>query len=162
MLERCVECGLVVEANENVFRRGVEGRGVEGGGIVFEEDGSGRGDAGTGGKEGVAKDAEDPGLEVGAGLEGVEGAEGFGEGLLHEVFGLGLIAGEPEGVIVERGEEWERKLFEVCAAGDRGGHGAECLGGSDIPECRIPKCGRAGPRRGSEERKGLNVEHPYR
>src|SRR5260370_1374730 len=74
--------------------------------VVCVEVGGGGGDALACCEEGVAEDAEDPGLEVGAGLEGVEGAEGLGEGLLHEVFGFGLIAGEPEGVIVERGEEW--------------------------------------------------------
>jgi hypothetical protein len=40
----------------------------------------GCGDAGAGGEERVAEDAEDPGLEVGAGLQGVKGAVGFGEG----------------------------------------------------------------------------------
>ena len=84
-------------------------------GMVFEEDGAGGGDAGACGEEGIAEDAEDPGLEVGAVLEGVEGAEGFGEGLLYEVFGFGWIAGEPVGVVVERGEERERELLEGCA-----------------------------------------------
>ena len=94
--------------------------------MVFEKDSAGGGDAGAGGEEGVAEDAEDPGLEVGAGLKGVEGAKSFGEGLLHEVFCLCLIACEPEGVVVERGEERERELFEVCAARGRH-HVIKCL-----------------------------------
>ena len=166
LFERCVESGLIVETDEGVFRGGVGGGWIECFGMVFEEDGAGGGDAGAGGEEGVAEDAEDPGLEVGVGLKGAEGAEGFGEGLLHEVFGLSLILSEPRGVVVERGKEWERELLEGCAAVDGGRHGAECLGGSDIPnipKCRIPKCGVAGVRRrGEEVRKGLGVEHPFR
>ena len=145
LFESCVEGGLVVEADEVVFRRGAGGGGVECVGVVFEKDGACGGDAGAGGEEGVAEDAEDPGLEVGAGLKGVEGAESFGEGLLHEVFGFGLIAGEPEGVVVERGEERERELLEVCAAGGGGRHGAECLGGSEVAGCeRRGETGRQG------------------
>jgi len=147
--------GLVVEAEEDVFGGGARGGGVECVGIVFEEDGASRGDAGAGGEEGVAEDAEDPGLEVCVGLKRVEGAEGFGEGFLDEVFGLGLIAGEPVGVVVERGEERERELFEGCAAVDGGRHGAECLGGSGVPE-------RGVRRRGEEDRNGLGAEHPFR
>jgi hypothetical protein len=75
----------------------------------------------------LRRDGEDPGYEVGVGLKGVEGAEGFGESLLYEVFGLGWIAGEPESVVVERGEKWERELFEGSAAVDGGRHGAVCL-----------------------------------
>jgi len=118
-----VECCLIVEADEVVLRGGAGVGGVEGGWMVFEKDSVGGGDGGSCGEEGVAKDAEDPGLEVGAGLEGVEGSELFGEGLLHEVFGLGLIACEPEGVVVERSKEWESELLEVCAASGGGRHG---------------------------------------
>jgi hypothetical protein len=121
LLERGVEGGLVVEANERVFRSGVGGGGVECVGMVFEEDCAGGGDAGARSEEGVAEDAEDPGLEVGAGLKGVEGAESFGEGLLYEVFGLCVIAGEPVGVVIERWKEWERELLEICAAGGADG-----------------------------------------
>ena len=35
-------------------------------------------------------------------------------------------------MIVERGEEWERELLEVCAAGCGRRHGAECLGASEV------------------------------
>ena len=132
---------------------GPEAGGVECVGMVFEEDGAGGGDAGAGGEEGVAEDAEDPGLEVGVGLEGVEGAEGFGEGLLDEVFGFGMVAGEPVGVVVERGEEWERELFEGCAAVVADGmmrSASVCL--------RMRGRGRLG----EEDRKGFGVEHPYR
>jgi hypothetical protein len=101
---------------------------------------------------------EDPGLEVGVVLEGVEGAEGFGEGLLHEVFGFGLITGEPVGVIVERGEEWERELLEGCAAVNRGGHDTKCLGGCEIAECGVVWSRR----RDEEDRNGFGVEHPFR
>src|SRR5689334_9042241 len=100
-----MEGGLVVEAKEDVFGSGAGGGGVERVGMVFEEDGAGGSDAGASGEEGVAENAEDPGLEVGVVLEGVEGPEGFGESLLHEIFGFGWIAGEPVGVVVERGEE---------------------------------------------------------
>ena len=158
LFERGVERGFIVEADEGVFRCGTGGGGVECVGMVFEEDGAGGGDAGARGEKGVAEDAEDPGLEVGVGLEGVEGAEGFGEGLLHEIFGFGLIAGEPVGVIVERGEEGERKLFEGCAAVDRGGHGAKCLGVPGIAERGVVWSRR----RGEEDRNGFGVEHPFR
>ena len=80
LVERGVEGGLVVEVDQGVFGSEAGGRGVESVGIVFEEDGAGSGDAGAGGEEGVAENAEDPGFEVGVGLKGVEGAEGFGEG----------------------------------------------------------------------------------
>src|ERR1700679_2662633 len=99
-----MESALVVEANERVFRSGAC-NGIECLRMVFEEDGAGGGDAGTRGQEGVAEDAEDPGLEVGVGLKGVEGAQGLEESLLHKVFGLGLIAGEPVSVVVEGGKE---------------------------------------------------------
>ena len=158
LFERGVESSLVVEAKEDVFGSGTGGGGVEGVGMVFEEDGAGGGDAGTRGEESIAEDAEDPGLEVGVVLEGVEGSEGFGVGLLHEVFGFGWIAGEPVGVVVERGEEGERELLEGCAAVDGRGHGAECLGRSEERSC-----GAAWPRRcGEEDRKGLGVQHPFR
>src|ERR1700733_4130929 len=75
LFERGVEGGLVVEADEGVFRGGAGGDGVQCVGMVFEEDGAGSSDAGARSEEGVAEDAEDPSLEVGAGLEGVEGAE---------------------------------------------------------------------------------------
>jgi len=52
--------------------------------------------------------------------------------VLDEVFGLGLIAGEPVGVVVERGEERERELFEVCAGCGGGRHSTECLGASEV------------------------------
>ena len=132
LFERGVESGFIVEADEGVFRSGTRGGGIECVGMVFEEDGAGGRDTCPRGEEGVAKDAEDPGLEVGVVLEGSEGAEGFGEGLLHEVFGFGLIAGEPVGVVVQRSEEGERELFKGCAAVDRGGHGAACLGVSEV------------------------------
>jgi hypothetical protein len=114
---RCVDGGSVIEAEEDVFGGGAGGGSVEGGGMVFEKDSAGGGDAGRGGEEGVAENAEDPGLEVGVGLKGVKGAEGFGEGLLDEVFGVGWIAGEPEGVVVERGEERERELLKSLPCG---------------------------------------------
>jgi hypothetical protein len=110
------------------------------------------------GKEGIAEDAEDPGLEVGADLEGVEGAEGFGEGLLYEVFSFGWIAGKPVGVVIERGEERERELLEVCAAGCGGGHGAECLGVSWVRSCGVT----GSRRRGEDDRKEFGAEHPLR
>ena len=131
-LERGVEGSLVVEPDEIVFGSGARGGSVERFGMVFEEDGARSSDAGTGGEKGIAKDAEHPGLEVCAWLEGIEGAECFGEGFLHEVFGLVLVAGEPVGVVVERGEQWERELFEVSAAGGGGRHGAERLGVSEV------------------------------
>ncbi len=158
LFERGVEGGFIVEADEGVFRSGTRGGGVERVGMVFEEDGAGGGDARARGEEGVAEDAEDPGLEVGVVLEGVEGAEGFGEGLLYEVFSFGLIAGEPVSVVVERSKEGERELFKGCAAVDHGGHGAECLGRSGIAECGVVWSRR----RGEEDRKGLGVEHPFR
>ena len=158
LFERCVESGFIVEAKEDVFRSGTGGGGVECVGMIFEEDGAGGGDAGAGGEEGVAEDAEDPGLEVGVRLEGVEGAEGFGEGLLHEIFGFGWIAGEPVRVIVERGEEWERELLEGCAAVDGGGHGAECLGVPGIAERDVVWARR----HGEDDRNGLGGEHPFR
>ena len=34
-------------------------------------------------------------------------------------------------MIVERGEEWERELLEVCAAGSGRRHDAECLGATE-------------------------------
>ena len=119
--------------------------------MVFQEDGAGGGDAGTRGQEGVAEDAEDPGLEVSVGLKGVEGAEGFEEGFLYEVFGLGLIAGEPEGVVIEGGEERERELFKGYVAGEGGRHGAECLGFSEV----------AGMRRHGVDRQAMIFEHHY-
>jgi hypothetical protein len=89
-------------------------------------------------------------------LKGVEGAEGFGEGLPHEVFGFGLITGEPVGVIVERGEEWERELLEGCAAVNRGGHDAKCLGG-----CEVAECGVAWSRRRDEEDRNAAWNIPF-
>jgi hypothetical protein len=100
--------------------------------MVFDEDGPGGGDASAGSEEGVAENAEDPGFEVGVVLEGVEGAEGFGKGLLHEIFGFGWTVGKPVGVIVKRGEERERELLEVCAAVEGGWHDAEYLCGSEV------------------------------
>jgi hypothetical protein len=132
LLERGVEGSLAIKADEGGFGGGAGGGGVECVGMVFEEDGAGGSDAGAGGEEGVAENSEDLGLEVGAGLEGVEGAECLGEGLLDQVFGLDLIAGEPEGVVIQRGEERERELFKVCAASCGGRHGAECLGESEV------------------------------
>ena len=158
LFECGVECGFIVETDEGVFRSGTRGGGVECVGMVFEEDGAGGGDAGAGGEEGVAEDAEDPGLEVGVVLERVEGAEGFGEGLLDEVFGFGWIAGEPVSVVVERGKEGERELFEGCAAVEGGGHDAECLGVSEVQSCEVVRSRR----RGDEDRKGFGVEHPLR
>ena len=158
LLEGGVEGGVVVETEEDLFRRGTGGGGVECAGMVFEEDGAGGSDTGACGEEGVAEDAEDPGLEVGVGLKRVEGAKGFGEGLLHEVFGFGWIAGEPVGVVVERGEERERKLLEGCAAVCGGRHGAECLGESGIADCEVARY----QRRGEETRKWFGVEHPFR
>ncbi len=151
LFEGGVESGLVVETNERVFRSGTRG-GVEDVGMVFEEDGAGDGDTGTRGQEGVAEDTEDPGLEVGVGLKRVEGAEGFEKGFLYEVFGLGLIAGEPESVVIERGEERQRELFKGFAAGGGGRHGAECLGLSEV----------AGKQRHGVDRQALAVQHPYR
>jgi hypothetical protein len=69
LLERGVDGGSVIKAEEDVFGGGAGGGSVEGGGRVFEKDSAGGGDAGTGGEEGVAENAEDPGLEVGAGLK---------------------------------------------------------------------------------------------
>ena len=158
LFERGVDGGVIVEAEDDVFWSGAGGGGVECVGMVFKEDAAGGGDAGARGEEGVAEDAEDPCLEVGAGLEGVEGAEGFGEGLLHEIFGFGWIAGEPVRVIVERGEEWERELLEGCAAVDGGGHGAECLGVPGIAERDVVWSRR----RGEDDRNGLGGEHPFR
>ena len=150
-IEGFVECGLVVETDERVFRSRA-GNCVERVWMVFEKDGAGGGDAGARREKGIAEDAEDPGFEVGAGLKGVECAESLGEGFLHEVFGLGLIAGEPEGVVIERGEERQRELFEGCAAGDGGRHDAECLGLSEV----------AGLQRHGVDRQALAVEHHYR
>jgi hypothetical protein len=146
-----VQSGLVVETNEVVFRSGASG-GIERVGIVFEKDGAGDGDAGARGKEGVTQDAEDPSLEVGTGLKGVKGSEGLGEGFLHEVFGLGLIAGEPEGMVIERGEERESELFKSCAAGGGGRHGTDCLGLSEV----------AGMKRHGVDGQALAVEHHHR
>ena len=120
--------------------------------MVFDEDGPGGGDASAGSEEGVAENAEDAGFAVGVVLEGVEGAEGFGKGLLHEIFGFGWIVGKPVGLIVKRGKERERELLEVSTAVDCGRHYAECLGLSE----------GAGYRRRKEDRKGLGVEHPCR
>ena len=108
---------MVVETDEDVFRVGVGVGGVESVGMIFEEDGARGSDAGARGEEGVAEDAKDPGFEVGAGLEGVEGAESFGEALLDEVFGLGVVTCKPEGVVIERSQQRERELLKVCAVG---------------------------------------------
>jgi hypothetical protein len=40
LLQRCVENGLVIEADENVFGGGACAGDVDGGGIVFEKDGT--------------------------------------------------------------------------------------------------------------------------
>jgi hypothetical protein len=128
--ERCVEGGLVVEADE-IFLRGGAGDGS-----VSVSGWSSRKTVRVAAiptrvVRKVAEDAEDPGLEVGVGLEGVEASECLVEGLLHQIFGLGLIAGEPEGVVIERGEEWERESIKVCAAFGRR-HGVERLGVSEV------------------------------
>src|ERR1700678_2684776 len=98
--------------------------------MVFEKDCARSGDGGASGEEGVVEDAKDPGLEVRAGFERVEGTESLGEGLLNEIFGFGLIAREPRGVVVERRKERERELLEICAAGGGGRHDADCLEGA--------------------------------
>ena len=151
LFEGQMESGLIVETEERVFRSGTC-NGIECLGMVFEEDGAGGGDAGARREEGIAEDSEDPRLEVGAELKGVEGTEGLGEGFLDEVFGLGLIAGEPEGVVIERGEERQREFFKGCAAIDGGRHGAECLGLSEVEAMQ----------RHGVDRQVLAVEHPYR
>jgi hypothetical protein len=130
--QRCGRSALPSRITEKERLYSNFGKGLQCFGVVFEEDGAEGGDAGAYGEKGVAEDAEDPGLEVGVLLKGVEGTEGFGEGLLHGVFGFGMIAGKPMGAIVERGEERERELLEGCVAVDRGGHGAECLGVSEV------------------------------
>jgi hypothetical protein len=115
-LQRC----LGVKTDEVVFRRGAGIGRVECLLMIFQEDGSGRGDASPRGKEGIAQDAEDPPFEVGVRAKRVEGAKCFGEGFLYQVLSLRLIASEPARVIVERWQKRERKLFELCAAS--GGH----------------------------------------
>ena len=51
--------------------------------------------------EGVGQDPVEPGLEVGAGPVLVEGAEGLGVGVLHEVLGIGPVTGHTQGGAVE-------------------------------------------------------------
>ena len=68
-------------------------------------------DAVTRCEEGIAEDAEDPRFEVGASLKGVEGAQRFGDGLLHKVFRVRMIAAEPEGKAVERGKRGSARCF---------------------------------------------------
>ena len=151
LFEGCVESGLVVKANEGVFRSRTRDR-IDCLGMVLEEHGASGGDTGARGQERVAKDAENPRLEVGVGFKGVEGAQGLEEGLLHEIFGLGLIAGEPASVVIERGEEREREFFKSCGADDRGRHDAECLGLSEVAELQ----------RHDVDRQVLAVRHHYR
>ncbi len=71
-----------------------------------------------------------------AGLKGGEGAQGFGERLLDEVFGFYTVAGEPAGVVIERGQQRERELLE-----GRGGfgkrHDAGCLGRANPRPMRL-------------------------
>jgi hypothetical protein len=134
LLECTVEGCLIVKTDEVVFRSGA-GDGVECVWMIFEEDCAGGGDAGARGEKGVAEYAEDPSLKVRAGLEGIESSEGLGKSFLHEVFSLGLIAAEPEGVVVERSEEWERELLKLRAVGGFGEHGAVCLDLAGVAEC---------------------------
>src|ERR1700722_7104915 len=95
--------------------------------MIFQKNRARGRDAGARGKKCITQDAEDPRREVGAGLEGIESAKSFGDGFLHEVFRLGVIAGEPESVAVERRQKRKRELLKGCAAGGRR-HRAKCLG----------------------------------
>ena len=63
--------------------------------------------------EGVGEDLEEPGLDVGAALELVEEAVGPHAGVLHEVLGVALVLGQPEGRRVERVEVGQRQLLEL-------------------------------------------------
>src|SRR3954451_5077491 len=78
--------------------------------------------------ERVCQDRVEPGLEVGAFLELVEGGEGFDERLLDEVLGVGRVAGHPQCRGVELVEKRERCLLEARTALLERllGHGARC------------------------------------
>src|SRR5829696_1248744 len=63
--------------------------------------------------ERVGEDPVEPGLEVGALLELVEGGEGLDERLLHQVLGVGRVAGHPHRRRVELVEERQRIPLEA-------------------------------------------------
>jgi hypothetical protein len=66
--------------------------------------------------ERVRQDAVQPGLEVGAGPELVEGRVRLGRGLLHEVFGVGRVARHAEGSRVQLSEEGHHITLEPLVA----------------------------------------------
>ena len=69
--------------------------------------------------EDVGQDAEQPGLAVGAGLEGVEEAVGAQQRVLDQVLGVLLVAGHPQRGRVQGAQMRERLAFEVSRRGRR-------------------------------------------
>ena len=64
------------------------------------------------GDEAVAEDAVHPSGEVGAGDEAVLRRKGVANGILHEVFGGGAVAGERKGLDAELGHDCDDELVE--------------------------------------------------
>ena len=63
--------------------------------------------------EDVGEDPEQPGLAVGARLEGVEKAVGPEQGVLHQVLGVLFVARHAQRGRVERAQMRERLPFEI-------------------------------------------------
>ncbi len=63
--------------------------------------------------EDVGEDPEQPGLAVGARLEGVEEAVGAEQGVLHQVLGVLFVARHAQRGRVERAQMRERLPFEI-------------------------------------------------
>jgi hypothetical protein len=63
--------------------------------------------------EGVGQDPVEPRLQVGARAELVEGGVRLGERLLHQVLGIGRVAGHPHRGAVELVEERQRVPLEA-------------------------------------------------
>src|SRR6266699_2707644 len=66
--------------------------------------------------ERVRQDPEQPRLEVRAGLELMEGRIRLGEGLLHQVLGVGRIAGHPHTRRIQLIQVWQDVMLEALAA----------------------------------------------
>ena len=77
--------------------------------------------------ERVAQDGEQPALGIGAGPVLPPGAVGLEHGVLHEIFGLGGIAGEPQRHAVQRIEVRQRLGVERAPGGGRLGHGKNVM-----------------------------------
>src|SRR5579863_2999221 len=81
--------------------------------LIFKRDSASGCESGARCQIRVSENAEHPGPEVGAGLESAESAKRLQKSLLHQVFRIGWVAGEPGGDVVQRRKQGQRHVFKL-------------------------------------------------